>query len=577
MSTTRKIFIWIVSIIGIAGIVMLVYSLMNNDKNLTYIGGVFVLITFLMTIVRALTSIIPLDKSKKTLPNTSFDININFNLKKEEPEIRYPNSPSINYDIAIEQMKEGNYEKALEAFKIASKQYYDTSNKYSSDVAKTDYNIGLMYIELANYKEAKNHLIAALSWFKQDERKENIRDITLIQYNIAYIYYMECEFDKVITFCEDYITSIETQHTEVYDLLINFKILLAKCYAIKGDFDTPFNIYNSFEASITSTDNYELMSKVYDGVIDFYYDIENYDIAYDKAKKLLDIQLKHFGRKHLYTARTYNSIGSIYWSKNDNKNALRNHEKALEIRELLLNANHPDVLTSKHNIANGYYRLNEYKKSLELHSEILKTRETLLGKKHPDTASSYISVGFLYAIKKRIKESQNMFQLAVEIREDVFGDCNLLTANSYDLISVVFMVKKEYDTALDYLFRSVSIAEKILGELHHNVIEKKCRITMLLLKLGRYSQAYDLINETYRSELNSSRTDYSQQAVIYVLLAGTCSKLEKKEEANEYIQFGIRAYCKYVNKPYFTDNINFKRALNNGIRVIQFFIWSRKL
>ena len=63
MSTTRRVFIWIVFIIGIPSIGVLIYAFIISDSTLMQISGV---LSIVMGVIRALIAVIPLDKKSKT-------------------------------------------------------------------------------------------------------------------------------------------------------------------------------------------------------------------------------------------------------------------------------------------------------------------------------------------------------------------------------------------------------------------------------------------------------------------------------------------------------------------------------
>ena len=108
MSKTRKVFIWIVSLIGIAGIGVCVYAYTIDEKTLSLISAV---ISILMGVIGVVIALIPLDEPKLPQHSTS-------SLDK-----------SFIKNMTKHQNKAKTHEECIEIYRKANKTLMEIKNK----------------------------------------------------------------------------------------------------------------------------------------------------------------------------------------------------------------------------------------------------------------------------------------------------------------------------------------------------------------------------------------------------------------------------------------------------------------
>ncbi|MBF0607106.1 MAG: TIR domain-containing protein [Candidatus Magnetobacterium sp. LHC-1] len=116
-----------------------------------------------------------------------------------------------------------------------------------------------------------------------------------------------------------------------------------------------------------------------------WFDLREYDKAFECLYIALYIDKNIFGEKHANVAREYNSIGSIWYELGQKKEALALFEYALEINTAIYGENHPDVGIDYSNIGSAWDELREKCKALEFYEKALNILETFYGIDHPHT------------------------------------------------------------------------------------------------------------------------------------------------------------------------------------------------
>ena len=87
-------------------------------------------------------------------------------------------------------------------------------------------------------------------------------------------------------------------------------------------------------------------------------------------------------------ARSYNGLGSVYYSQSNYLKAIEYYEKALAIKLKALGAEHPDVAVSYNNLGSVYDSQGNNPKAIEYHEKALAIRLKALGAEHPNTKFS---------------------------------------------------------------------------------------------------------------------------------------------------------------------------------------------
>ena len=143
------------------------------------------------------------------------------------------------------------------------------------------------------------------------------------------------------------------------------------------------------------------------------------------------------GAESIDTARSYNSIGNVYYYKGDYDRALEYHLKALAIREKVLGTEHSDTAGSYNNIGNVYLRKGDHDRALEYHLKALAIEEKVSGTEHSDTALSYNNIGIVYEVKGDYDRALEYYLKAYCIWKKKFGAEHPYTKKAEENIEIV--------------------------------------------------------------------------------------------------------------------------------------------
>jgi tetratricopeptide (TPR) repeat protein len=240
-----------------------------------------------------------------------------------------------------------------------------------------------------------------------------------------------------------------------------------------------------------------------------------HDEALESYQKVLVVFEKVFGPEHPSTAISYNNIGLAYANRGDHDNfihggcmgdfakALEFFKKALAVREKIFGLEHPSVVYSYNNIGMVYKDMENYKKALESLQKALALGETVFGPDHPDIAASYTSIGEVYHIDTNYEKALECYQKALAIREKDFGLDHPITALSYTNIGEVYFKMKNHEKALEFYHKDLAINEKVFGPVHNDIAISYSNISLVYNDMGNYEKALESLQKSYASEKSS--------------------------------------------------------------------------
>ena len=275
--------------------------------------------------------------------------------------------------------------------------------------------------------------------------------------------------------------------------------LLCETYKFEYELQNEFIINTShMEAFINAVESMVSDGKIQEKLSFLYAEagygnscLGDYPKAMEWYQRALDICEKVLGKKHPYTATSYNNIASVYSHQGDYPKALEWFQKTLDIRETVLGKKHPDTATSYNNIAGVYSRQGDYPKALEWFQKALDIREKVLGKEHPSKATSYNNVAGVYSRQGDYPKALKWYQRALNISEKVLGKGHPDTAKIFNNIAGVYDSQGDYSKALEWLQKALDIREKVLGKEHPDTANSYNNIAVAYDSQGDYPKALE--------------------------------------------------------------------------------------
>ena len=136
---------------------------------------------------------------------------------------------------------------------------------------------------------------------------------------------------------------------------------------------------------------------------------------YEDAHKSYNMALEFVEEDSIEMANIYSSIGGVYHSQENYKDALVYYQKDLNITLQTRGENHPDTATTYNNIGLVYGNQKKYKQALDFFQKSLDIKLETIGVNHPDTATTYYNIGLTHKYLKECKRAKESLQKALDI------------------------------------------------------------------------------------------------------------------------------------------------------------------
>ncbi|CAF1115678.1 unnamed protein product, partial [Rotaria sordida] len=177
----------------------------------------------------------------------------------------------------------------------------------------------------------------------------------------------------------------------------------------------------------------------------------DYEISLKLYNQSLQINLKQWGTKHLYTASSYNSIGEIYRKQGNYNKALEYYDKALEA---LGTDSTVKALAKKavcyNNIGIVNQEQNQYKEALDFYIKAFKIRKDCLPNDETSLGMSYNNMGNAYYFLKFYEDAIYHYQEALKIYKKTLPPQHPKFASTYNNIGAIYDDQGKFNDALSY-------------------------------------------------------------------------------------------------------------------------------
>jgi tetratricopeptide (TPR) repeat protein len=341
------------------------------------------------------------------------------------PEIKNSKLANEAISAGISNEKNGEYKKAIEAFKKAvsikpncAEAYYylgiTFNNNDENDSAITAFLNAISF--KAEYAEAHN-------WLGLSYANKGKNEIAKVQYKMALsinpdffealgnLYKIDYKYDSAIIFYNKAI-SIRPDCAEIYNWMGNSY----------SSMDKEDEAISAYQKAITIKPGYV---KVYRNIGQSYFYKKDYERAIDAFKKSISIKsddeyayylmaISYYYKKEFDTAistyqkaisiktdyyRAYYGIGDSYYSKKEYGRAINAYQKAILIK--------PDFTEAYYWMGLSYYCKKEYNYAIEAFQKVLSIKS--------DYASAYYWVGSAYYYKKDNKMQKEFYKKGAKL------------------------------------------------------------------------------------------------------------------------------------------------------------------
>lgn len=419
----------------------------------------------------------------------------------------------------------GDYKQAekytLQALKVCKS--LEINNNYVTILN----NLGLLYTDIGSYKKAENYLLEAIELQTNIFGRDNL-DYACLLNNLGNCYLALGIYAK----SEIYLTQslqivksiLGTIHPNYATTLNN----LAKLYSDIGNYEKAEEYYievlNIRENTLGI--NHPDYAITLNNLGMLYISIGDYT----KAQNHLIVSKELVPNTHPNYTIILNNLGVLYSRLKDYKTAEEYHLESLHLLQKNFGISPPFYLTSINNLATLYFEMRDFDAAYLYLGLLLHSAEKTWGKDHPNYATVLNNVGMGYAyLEKNTKAKRNLLK-AMKIRKKTLGSLHPDYILSLHNLGVVYSSNESnYSKAKEY-FIEASIANKFLFFSSLNYMTEQQR-EMYIETMGIHFESYPTFaykyqfsspsistfaydNELFRKGLLLSSTNAIRQSIL---------------------------------------------------------------
>lgn len=372
----------------------------------------------------------------------------------------------------------------------------------------------------------------------------------------------------------------------------NIKVLIAIFFLF---------IINCSTANAINIKELEACSNKYSQQGMAYYKAGDYNMALEYWTKVLQINLKIYGKKDSRTSMTYFMLGTAYGANGDYDKALDYLSKDLKINLQRLGEENTDIASTYSNMANIYLQKGDYNNSLIYYIKAIRIFKKIKGENSFEVARAYGCIGAVYDDKREYNIALEHYYKALTIFQHISNDNTYDVATVYSNMSNIYYKKMNYEKAISCDNNALNIltplgvnSSQIENVTNHLALSKakfelydsnpieiiQNQNTLLsclrsTLDTKTKEQAFYKYRGTYFKILKkldtkfASTEDFSDQDIIQVNndLTGLGIKAKKSEGIIYFVEdndFNIQKFVPYLGKDW-NDFYTIRKSENNEL------------
>ncbi|CAF0874649.1 unnamed protein product [Rotaria sordida] len=200
---------------------------------------------------------------------------------------------------------------------------------------------------------------------------------------------------------------------------------------------------------------------------------------YDQALKYFQNLLLDNHTKKDDVAKINNLIGTIYYNKDDFKQALQYYDLAYNLMMNDKSTRIKDSAKPLTNIGLVYHRKGQYDRAYELYMKSLEIYNAYYGREHIKSTKILINIGNIYTETRKYNYALEYYQKVLKIQQQYLPSYHIDTAMTLNNIAVVYHKLNNLNHALEYYEKSLNIKQKILPPDHKDIVVTRNNIAKI--------------------------------------------------------------------------------------------------
>ncbi|CAF1108885.1 unnamed protein product [Adineta ricciae] len=213
------------------------------------------------------------------------------------------------------------------------------------------------------------------------------------------------------------------------------------------------------------------------------YEKEEFDEALFIIKKSHEIYLRFLPEDAPQLSPTWNNMGSIYLRQGNTELALEYHQRALNIQLKSPSPDLPSIISYSNNIGGVYLKLERYDEALVHFKRALQIEVQTLPKNHPELAGTYHRIGGVYFRQNNYEKALEYYDKTLEIELAALPDRHPTVAVTYHNRGTALEGLGRLEEAVESAEKAVERLLKTLPKDHTQVRMNQAYVDRLKQKL----------------------------------------------------------------------------------------------
>ncbi|MCL2875749.1 MAG: tetratricopeptide repeat protein [Betaproteobacteria bacterium] len=408
---------------------------------------------------------------------------------------------------------QNRYDEALDHYKKARENFIAERGEQDSDIVRYENEIGIVYINMGKYAEARSFLTHAAEIASKDkELDSNNPDSATIYRNLGFALYRLGEYEEALNWYQKALaireSALGSESLEMAETCED----IAAVYESQSNYQVALDWYNRALAVREKAlgANHPSVVTVYGRVAAIRQRLGEKDETRDWWGKVVPIQ----GSENAEKTSEHHSAGFAYFGQGDYEKALKSYKQALAVEEKNLGAQNPVTMAIRHDIAGVYEKKGDYKQAVVWYKKTLADQEKIYGKGHHSTAATYTNIGVAEGKLGNNKNALESLREAIVVFEKAGAGEHSDAAVVYTNMAWVYSKMKNHDKAEEWARRAMAVNEKVFGKEHPTTGKSYSNVAATYMNQGQYDKAVSGYLEAYRIYLAEYGEAYAQTRSI---------------------------------------------------------------
>jgi len=236
---------------------------------------------------------------------------------------------------------------------------------------------------------------------------------------------------------------------------------------------------------------------------------------YDRAKELLEkslLLLETEQDSDILVINTLDALGIVHRRQEAFDKAEQVAKRSLELAR-----NQPDELLiarSLNTLGNFYFSRQKLDQALPIYKEMLDIRERLLGPNHLDTAMANNNIGSVLLTQGQVDEAARYYQRLMEIVEKELAPGHPWRSIALRNMGAVVSRKHKFEQSVELFRRVLAEQHERFEDSSQEIQATKIVLSNELRKLGQFEEAMALLKEVLKSRQQQNGPEHTQVANI---------------------------------------------------------------